>query len=327
MRLLSIGVAAVLGLPLIAWTAGAIYVAAPLPGVLRVTISVLYTVLGLVAVLLPWRLGLSLGVAVSTVVVVVWFVAQAPSHDRDWTRDTAVLPRVSFDGTLATVEMLRDFDYRTVEDFDARYITKRFDVSKIRAMDFILSHWLPDQNIAHALLSFDFGSDDVLCLSVEARMEKTEPAYDFLRGLYNRYELIYILGTERDLVRVRTNYYKTDMYLYRTSYSPEDAQRLLRHILQRVEDLAEHPSFYNSVTQNCLTALASHVDAIWPGSMPWSTGLLLPGYLPRQVYEEGGIDTELTFEEFRARARINEAANAADSAPDFSRRIRAPLGY
>jgi hypothetical protein len=45
------------------------------------------------------------------------------------------------------------------------------------------------------------------------------------------------------------------------------------------------------------------------------------GYL----YYSGRIDTTLSFEQLQRRSRINEAAQAAANAPDFSRRIRASL--
>jgi hypothetical protein len=37
------------------------------------------------------------------------------------------------------------------------------------------------------------------------------------------------------------------------------------------------------------------------------------------------VDTTLPYEELRRRSLINEAAQAADGAPDFSRRIRVSL--
>jgi hypothetical protein len=39
----------------------------------------------------------------------------------------------------------------------------------------------------------------------------------------------------------------------------------------------------------------------------------------------GLIDTNLPFEELRPRSRINDAAQAADNAPDFPERIRAAI--
>jgi hypothetical protein len=41
--------------------------------------------------------------------------------------------------------------------------------------------------------------------------------------------------------------------------------------------------------------------------------------------ETGRLDASLSFEDLRRRSHINAAAQAADKAPDFSRRIRADL--
>jgi hypothetical protein len=52
---------------------------------------------------------------------------------------------------------------------------------------------------------------------------------------------------------------------------------------------------------------------------------LLNGLFDGYLYYSGRIDSTLSFEELRRRSLINEAAQAADSAPDFSQRIRASL--
>ena len=51
----------------------------------------------------------------------------------------------------------------------------------------------------------------------------------------------------------------------------------------------------------------------------------LNGLVDAYLYESGRIDTSLPFDELRRRSLINEAANAAEGAPDFPQRIRASL--
>jgi hypothetical protein len=53
--------------------------------------------------------------------------------------------------------------------------------------------------------------------------------------------------------------------------------------------------------------------------------VLVSGYAPAYVYEMGRMDRSLPFEELTRRSLVNAAAQAADQAPDFSRRIRAGL--
>ena len=58
-------------------------------------------------------------------------------------------------------------------------------------------------------------------------------------------------------------------------------------------------------------------------SPPLNWKILVSGYVPQFLYEIGRLDTRLPFDELRRRSHINEAAHAANDAPDFSQRIRA----
>jgi hypothetical protein len=60
-----------------------------------------------------------------------------------------------------------------------------------------------------------------------------------------------------------------------------------------------------------------------PGHVPFSWKILLSGYTPAYLYEQGKLGTDLSFEALQARAHINERARQADQAADFSARIRA----
>lgn len=59
-----------------------------------------------------------------------------------------------------------------------------------------------------------------------------------LAGLYKVYGLIYLVGAERDLVRVRTNYRHEDIYLYRTTASPERARAMFLDYIKSLNDLS-----------------------------------------------------------------------------------------
>ena len=52
---------------------------------------------------------------------------------------------------------------------------------------------------------------------------------------------------------------------------------------------------------------------------------LLNGLIDSYLYHSGRVDTTLPFDELRQRSHINDVAQAADGAPDFSERIRASL--
>src|SRR5690606_28138782 len=115
---------------------------------------------------LPWpmaRMGLAIGFAVFGVwaawmsadrravwlltlafaAVLVWWITIRPTHDREWRSEVAVMPRATIDGDLVTVTGIRNFDYRSVDDFTPRYETRELRVSDLVGIDFFISYWTP----------------------------------------------------------------------------------------------------------------------------------------------------------------------------------------
>jgi len=248
-----------------------------------------------------------------------------PSNDRDWQSDVAVLPFATFDGDMVTIHNIRNFDYRSETDYTPHYYDKTYDMRQLDSVDLIAVYWMGDA-IAHIMVSFGFAERDFVTVSIETRKEVGE-TYDTIKGFFRQYELIYIVGDERDLIRLRTNYRKDppeDAYLSRTNAPPENVRRLFLSYFQKINELKEHPGFYNTLTTNCTTNVLMHTR-VNPGSHAYSWKILLSGYAPLYAYERGRLDTSLPFEELKRRSHINAAAHAADQAADFSQRIRADL--
>jgi len=248
-----------------------------------------------------------------------------PSNQRTWQPDVAELAWARFDGDLVTIHNIRNFDYRSETDYTPRYYDKTFDLRELDSVDLIAVYWMGDA-IAHIMLSFGFAGRDYVTVSIETRKEVGE-SYDTVRGFFRQYELIYIVGDERDLIRLRTNYRKNppeDAYLYRATGPRENARRLFLDYFREINELRDHPAFYNSLTTNCTTNVLMHTR-VNPGLHDYSWKILLSGYAPLYAYERGRLDTSLPFEELKRRSYVNGAAWAADQAPDFSQRIRAEL--
>jgi Domain of unknown function (DUF4105) len=272
-----------------------------------------------------WRRGTVLAVfAVALVGLLLYWRTIKPSHDRDWAPEVARLPYATVEGDLVTLHDIRNFNYRTETDFTPAYYDRTFDLLKLDALDVVTSYWMGPA-IAHVFLSFGFG-DDHVAVSVEARKERGE-GYSSVQGFFKRYELIYVVGDERDLIRVRTNYRRDppeDVYLYRVRGPVENTRRLFLEYVRAINALREQPRFYDTLTTNCTTTILLHTR-VNPGHAPLSWKVLLSGYAAEYVYEQGRLDTSLPFEELQRRSRINDAARAADRAPDFSRRLREAL--
>ena len=269
---------------------------------------------------LPNRRRTLLGFGAAFAVVLLWWLAIEPSNERDWQAEVAVLPYATQDGDLVTLHNVRNFDYRTEQDYVPRYDDRTFDLRQLDAVDLIAVYWAGDA-IAHIMLSFGFAGDHV-AFSIETRKEKGE-VYSSIAGFFKRYELIYVVGDERDLIRVRSNYRRPQeqVYLYRTRARPENARRLFLEYVGKINQLKEQPEFYNTLTTNCTTDVWYLVRAP-TGQLPLDWRVLLSGYFPEYVYELGSLDTSIPFAVLKTRSLINEKAHAADQDPDFSARIR-----
>ncbi len=195
-----------------------LYFDGPEDDTLRTLLASAYAVAGLAALgaycIRRFRRIATVAYAGLFVVLFVWWSMIEPSNDREWQPEVAVLPYATFDGDLVTVHNIRNFDYRTETDFTPAYYDRTYDLTQLDSVDLIAAYWMGPM-IAHTFLSFGFG-DDHLAISIEARKEATE-GYSSIKGFFKQYELIYIVGDERDLIRVRTNYRKDppeDVYLY-----------------------------------------------------------------------------------------------------------------
>jgi len=247
-----------------------------------------------------------------------------PTNERDWQTDLAVLAYATVDGDKVTVHNIRNFDYRSETDYTPAYYDKTFDLRELRSVDIVTSYWAGPA-IAHVFVSFGFTGDDYLAVSIEVRKPKGE-SYSTLKGFFRQYELVYIVGDERDLIRLRTNYRRDppeDVYVYRAKGSTEAGRRLFMEYMDQINALRTHPEFYNTLTTNCTTNIwmNARVNA---GRPPLSWKILASGYVPEYLYEQGRLETMgLSFPELQQRAHVNARAQAADKAADFSRRIRA----
>ncbi len=131
----------------------------------------------------------------------------------------------------------------------------------------------------------------------------------------------------RDAIRVRTNYRRSppeDLYVFRVTAPIDNGRRMFLRYMRDINWIAARPRFYNTLTTNCTTMILTHA-AVNPGAVPYSWKILLSGYAPEYAYEQGRLDRSMPFSELMRRSHINAAAQAADQAPDFSRRIRAAL--
>lgn len=262
------------------------------------------------------------GFALAFALVAGWWLSLEARNDRDWLPDVARSPRAEIVGDQLTIHNVRNFDYRSKDDYAQRWETRSYDLSQLRGADMFLSYW-GSPWIAHTIASWDFGEGRHLAISIETRKEKGEQ-YSALRGFFRQFELHYVVADERDVIRLRTNHRGETVRLYRLKTPPEIARAILLNYVQEFNHLAEKPRWYNALIHNCTTMIRYHVQQVAPGD-PFDWRILANGRIDELGYERGNIDTSLPFEELRRRSEIGEVAKTADADPAFSVRIREGL--
>lgn len=308
---------AVLG---VAWSFGALYFDFPTAGAIA---AVLFVVVLLAAIVFVGGKLLKLAIAFGAFAVVVssWLTLK-PSNDRAWQPDVSKTAWTEINDDEVTVHNVRNCDYRTETDFTPHWETRTVRPSQITGMDVAINYW-GSPWIAHPIVSFQFSHGLPLCFSIETR-KTVGQQYSTLEGFYRQYTLIYVVADERDVVRLRTNYRREDVYLYHTLASPTQARERFREYINTVNVLHENPRWYNAVTSNCTTSIRTQRAANLRA--PWDWRILLNGKADEMLYQDHAIATGgLSFTKLKQRSLIDERACAANDDPDFSRAIREGL--
>jgi Domain of unknown function (DUF4105) len=304
------------------WAVAALYVDFRIAA-LRIPLTVIY-VLAIIGILIkarPWLWAAALCFA-GFGIVLIWWLSLKPSNDGDWQQDAARTASVEFNGDQVTIHILRNCDYITKTDYSNCWSDRTVYLSQLRYADLFFTTWGP-KYIGHPILSFQFGDNDHIAFSIEARY-KVGQDYSAILGFFRQYELIFITADERDVIRLRTNFRKDEqVFMYRTTVSPAEAREIFLVYANYLNQLRDHPEWYNALTRNCTTTLDTKIAADLKNPQPWNYQLLLNGTLDRLLYERGRLVTGgLPFEELKEREHINAAGQAADGSPDWSALIR-----
>ena len=274
----------------------------------------------------PTNESVTLGTRVKTSLQQAWksrpkLRTVEPSLNRLWRPDLAVLPSAEFNANQISIRNVRNCRYRTEENYDVRHYDLDFNLNDVQSIDFVIVPFTNNPLLAHTMLSFGLRDGRHFIISVEARLEQGE-AYSVSGGSDNEYELMYLVGDERDLIPLRTDVRNVDVYLYHGRATPDQVQNLLMDMLARVNKLAREPEFYDTLTNNCTSNIVQHINKLRPGSIPYDLRVLLPGHSDELAYQLGLLDIEGSFEVAKLTSRINTAVQLYRDDPDFSNKIR-----
>ena len=248
----------------------------------------------------------------------------SPSNERSWVNDNERLATVESEGDIALFRNVRDFNWRTTKDYDERWIDVKVDLSKVTKIWFVLEYFSPERReMAHTILSYEFEDGRRLACSIEVRKKKGV-SYNPLKGILRTYELIYVWGTERDIIGVRSRCrIKSKTHLFEgVVLGPGNERRMLESYIRRTNKLADEPEWYNTLTNTCTTNIVNHVNEVYPGRVPWAIGVMMPGLSPKMLLRNNLVKNTGGLHETMHFSVIDEVSREWDSSVDFGDWIR-----
>ncbi len=304
------------------WCTLALWFRMPGPDMLRWATMASFVFLSsaaLVALLKTRHLRPFLVFASLFVALLVWWHSLKPPIEAHWAPDVSQQVSGTFDGNVVTLVGVRDFEWTGPQEAKQNWITRSYDLDLLQGVDLFLSYW-GNPNMAHFILSFDFGNGDHLAWSVEVR-RTVDGSFSPIADLFRTNSLLIAAATERDVVGVRTNQRNEDVMLLPLATDPNRARKLFKRYVEDANVLAETPAWYNSITTNCTTVVLKMIEAAG-GDIDFDWRLLVNGYLPEYLHEKRYVVNDIPVEELREISRISQMAKDFGLGEGFSEAIR-----
>jgi len=263
-------------------------------------------------------------VIIAIATFVIWWATRKPSNNRDWAKDQQVLASADITKDSVTVHNIRNFTYRSETDYTPGYYDKTFDLNKIKGMWYIVEPFSSIQGPAHTFVSFEFENNTFVAVSIEVRKLQGE-VFTPWKSAFPHYELQYVVADENDVVKLRSNFRKDKVFVYPIKGEKSGFRSIFLDYMNRVNQLHDHPEFYNLFYNTCTTNIVDSVNRATGTQIPWSYQLILPSFSDQFAENLGLLDTNLPLDQARQKYQINARAEQFANDPNFSVKIREPL--
>ncbi len=260
-----------------------------------------------------------LAFVLSAVVVTGWYQTIQPRADRDWAMDVANGVTARVDGNHVSLANVRDFDWQNTVTATERWITQDYDLDQLDSVDMLTSVW-DSPDIAHLLVSFGFTDGKRVVFSVEIRREEGEK-FNEIGGFFRQFELVLIAATERDIVKLRTDYRGEEVRMFPVNLTADQRRAMFMSYVGLAQDLERKPQFYNTITANCTTVVYGLARNL-KSDLPLRQSLILSGRLPQYLDDLGVLGGEGTLQKRHEAALLPGPAERKQSDLPYSQAIR-----
>lgn len=246
-----------------------------------------------------------------------------PSHHRNWVTGFQKLAHIEVGKDEIKIENIRDFNLETKQFSYGETTVNPNHIVRTWFMyePFVIQPITNFKGIAHTYFVFDFSDHAPIAVSVEARREKDEN-YSAYKGLINKYELLYIWGTERDETVRRVVDEKNDLYMFPLKLSSTNQKKLFMQLVKSSQDLENQPRFYNSLLSNCTNELAKVANTIQKDAIPFDKALFFPGYSDSLLYKLGYFPNDVSLEQLKKNVYVSDFIKKHYKDSDFTQTLR-----
>jgi len=258
------------------------------------------------------------------VALLVWLSSIQASNNLDWLTEVSKLPSINLKNDVVTIQNYRNFTWQTINNSDQNWETRSYNLSKLKSLSLIVVPFHDSKYMAHTMLDFGFEDQGNVIISVEARKEKDED-YSLVAGALRQLELIYVFGSERDLLTLRAVHRESKLHLYPIKAEPEFMVTLFTDLAKSANSLHSKPQFYRTLRDNCTTTLVKHIDRHYPQKIGLRVETVFPAKAGELLYELGRMDTHLSYQQAYEASRIDQIVDKFQDEENFSSKLHAKL--
>ena len=239
----------------------------------------------LVCELLAYTIVIFLAFMVGTLII---YSIKKPSNNRRWMVGEGKTASVQINSDQVFIKNFRDadwanIDFASLENDDALFRGFEFKLSDIQSLRAGVAHFKLLDELAHIFILFELKDGTNFALSVEARKGEDE-SYSLSGGLSAKFELIYLLGSYRDIVGLRLKR-NEEVYAYPIKATPEEIQSLFKVVATRTNEIDKIPELYHLMFKNCTTEIVKLVNEISDISFPRLVQSFMPGDAGQTLYK------------------------------------------
>lgn len=184
--------------------------------------------------------------SVTVLATVIGFVFLPAPGDAKWDRPWERGPLATVTDDTLHLRNVRDFEFYTAKAYDVRYLEEDFNLQELCGVNLIESRRRDILPGCDLLLSFVFRDGRTLVFGPELRLPVKEQLNE-TQAFYKGYGLLYVFGTEEDMLRLRTDTKHEYLSFHTLRATQQQAQDMLldciRLSAESLQDNEAYPPF------------------------------------------------------------------------------------